>query len=174
MKMSVTVPKPILLALVSLLLICPKLKAQKTDSIPSRGGYLYYHEYGAGIAVIVLSGGPGIDCQQIEPVAIALGKKYHAILFEQRGTGRSMPAKLDSTTINLDIAVNDINLLLNHLHLRSATIFGHSWGSMLATYYASRFPDRVSRLLLVGPGPCDLSGEQWNTFLDNTNTRRDV
>ncbi|MCB0640696.1 MAG: alpha/beta hydrolase, partial [Phaeodactylibacter sp.] len=32
-------------------------------------------------------------------------------------------------------------------------LFGHSWGSMLATYYLSKYPKQIKSLILSGPGP---------------------
>ena len=32
------------------------------------------------------------------------------------------------------------------------TLIGHSWGGMLSMEYASRHPDRVDKLILLGPG----------------------
>src|SRR5688572_4540820 len=82
------------------------LSAQKLDSIKYNYGYLYYHEYGVGEPIIVLSGGPGGSHLQQEEVAIELGKTYKSILLEQRGTGRSIPNPFDSTTINLRSAID--------------------------------------------------------------------
>ncbi len=91
-------------------------RAQQMDSIPFNGGSLFYHVYGKGKPVVILTGGPGISYQQQEEVAIEVGKRHQAILLEQRGTGRSMPTVLDKETVNLNTAVSDLNLLLDHLH----------------------------------------------------------
>lgn len=127
--------------------------SQKLDSVNYSYGYLYYHEYGSREPVIILSGGPGGSYLQQETVAAEVGKKYRSILLEQRGTGRSMPTPLDSTTINLRSAIADLHLLLQHLKLQKAIFLGHSWGSMLAMSYAASYPSNVKSLILVGPGP---------------------
>src|SRR6185369_10675219 len=116
---------------------------QKLDSIKYANGYLYYHDYGKGEPIILLSGGPGVSCNQEQEVAIELSKNYRAILLEQRGTGISIPTPFDSTTINLKAAFADLNLLLDHLHLKEAIFYGHSWGGTLAMGFAASFPDRV-------------------------------
>ena len=114
--------------------------AQKIDSIKYNYGYLYYHEHGVGEPIIILSGGPGGSYLQQEEVAIELGKKYKSILLEQRGTGRSVPNPFDSTTINLQSAIDDLNLLLKHFKLQKAILLGHSWGAMLAMSFAAFYP----------------------------------
>ncbi len=138
---------------------------QKLDSIKYANGYLYYHDYGKGEPVILLSGGPGVSCNQEQEVAIELSKNYRAILLEQRGTGISIPTPFDSTTINLKSALDDLNLLLDHLHLKQAIFYGHSWGGTLAMSFATSFPDRVKALILTDTGPFkrdDYSGPTQN------------
>ena len=127
--------------------------AQKLDSIKYTNGYLFYHDYGKGEPVIILSGGPGVSCEQEQEVAIELSKNYRAILLEQRGTGRSIPTPFDSTTINLQAALNDLNLLLDHLKLKDAIFYGHSWGGTLAMSFATNYPNRAKAIILTGTGP---------------------
>jgi proline iminopeptidase len=73
-------------------------------------------------------------------------------LFEQRGTGRSIPDRFDSTTINLRTATDDLVLLLKHLDLKQAMFAGHSWGAALAMNIAAIHPEKVRGLILIGPG----------------------
>ncbi|WP_199141918.1 alpha/beta fold hydrolase [Pedobacter sp. ASV12] len=145
--------------------------AQQIDSIAFNGGYLFFHLYGKGKPVIILTGGPGISYQQQEEVAIRVGQSYQAILVEQRGTGRSMPAKLNKESLNMELAANDLNLILDHLHLKEATVYGHSYGSFLAMYYGAKYPNRVSQLILTGPAPFNGTGDQMATYGDNKEAR---
>lgn len=146
-------------------------RSQQLDSINYPNGYLYFHTYGAGTPIIVLSGGPGNSCMQQEEVAITLSKQYRSILLEQRGTGLSVPVPFDSTTINLDAAVKDLKRLLEHLHLKKAVFYGHSWGAMLAMSFAASYPDKVSALVLVDPGYYKYSPELMTTHVNNLRTR---
>jgi proline iminopeptidase len=54
-------------------------RAQQMDSVSFNGGFLFYHVYGKGKPVIILTGGPGISYEQQEEVAIEVGKQYQAI-----------------------------------------------------------------------------------------------
>lgn len=146
-------------------------QAQQLDSVAINGGYLFYHLYGKGKPVIILTGGPGISYQQQEEVAIRVGQSYQAILVEQRGTGRSMPQTLSKETLNLELAANDLNLILDHLHLKEAALYGHSYGSFLAMYYGSKYPNRVSQLILTGPAPFNGTSDQMATYGDNKEAR---
>lgn len=140
--------------LLLLLVVCfsEGASGQAIDSIQYEYGYLYYRTYGSGEPVIMLSGGPGNNALQLETVAKKLPANYKVILFEQRGTGLSTPLKFDSTTINFESALGDINLLLSHLGLKRVIIFGHSYGASLALVYACKFPGKVKSLVLLAPG----------------------
>jgi len=126
--------------------------AQKADSIKLKNATLYYYTYGSGEPIIILSGGPGIASHQEDDLAIALSKKYKAILFDQRGTGKSWTVPFDSTTINVSTAISDIEVLRKHLKIKQLVISGHSWGAMLASAYTAKYPDNVKNLMLMGGG----------------------
>ncbi len=158
--------KPVCLYFI-LLCFLNTLKAQTLDSIKYEHGYLFYHTYGNGEPIIILSGGPGNQCQQEEEVAIELSKKYKSILFEQRGTGLSIPNVMDSTTINLNAGIEDLNLLLKHLGLKKAIFYGHSWGGTLAMCFATKYPKKVKKIILTGPGRMKADDEFNKTFLYN-------
>lgn len=143
------------LYLFALLLCWVPAHGQQADSIVLRNAVLYYYTYGAGEPIILLSGGPGVASHQEDDVASELGKHYRAILFDQRGTGKSWTKPLDSSTINLDQAVADLETLRQHLQLARLNLYGHSWGSMLAAAYIARFPKRVGLFISVGGGELD-------------------
>ncbi|MFM2358479.1 MAG: hypothetical protein RLY16_472 [Bacteroidota bacterium] len=143
--------------------------AQKADSIKLQNATLYYYTYGNGEPIIILSGGPGVASHQEDDLAIALSKKYKAILFDQRGTGKSWTSPFDSTTINVERAVLDIEVLRKHLGLQQLTISGHSWGAMLASAYTAQFPKRVKDLILIGGG--ELTPDMTNIVNENVDIR---
>lgn len=145
--------------------------AQKIDSIKYSNGFLFYHEYGKGETIVLLTGGPGNNCAQLADMATSLRVVNRVILLEQRGTGLSIPHPFDSTTINLQTALSDINLLLDHLGLRDAIICGHSWGATLAMYFASSFPKGVKSLILITPSPLLMGSELYETVGYNMNAR---
>lgn len=143
--------------------------AQKADSIQLSNATLYYYTYGEGEPIIILSGGPGVAAHQEDDLAIALSKKYKAILFDQRGTGKSWTKPFDSTTINVQRAVLDLEVLRKHLGIKQLTITGHSWGAMLASAYTSKFPNQVQNLILIGGG--ELTPDLTEIVNDNIDIR---
>jgi len=128
---------------------------QKLDSIPYDFGHIYFHTYGQGEEILILSGGPGNDVKTLESIAENLSKKNKVILLEQRGTGLSLPSKYDKTSLNIDFALDDINSVLDNLEIDKITLLGHSYGASLATIYTSKYSDRVKSLILVSPGGFD-------------------
>ena len=74
------------------------------------------------------------------------------VLLDLRGTGESAtPA--DPGSYRCDRQVDDVEALRLELGLDRIDLAGHSAGGSLAVQYAARFPDRVSRLVLVNPSP---------------------
>lgn len=147
------------------------VRAQEVNSfIASDGEKLHYTKYGDGPAVIFLFGGPGYAVSAMKPWAERLSNNYQCILFDQRGTGLSCNAKLDTSTINLERAVQDLDDLRTHLKLNKLTLCGTSWGGMLAQAYAAYFPKKTNRIVLVSTLGPDLDG--FPAFSDNMNMRR--
>lgn len=115
------------------------------------GGHrVYVEECGVknGQPVIVLHGGPGGGCSPgmrrfFDPA------HYRAVLFDQRGCGRSTPnaSVEDNTTWDL---VADIERIREALGIKRWLVFGGSWGAALGLIYAQTHPDRVQGLILRG------------------------
>jgi proline iminopeptidase len=146
-------------------------KGQQANSFKtSDGETLYFTKIGKGPKVILLYGGPGYAVSAMRPWADSLSNIYECILFDQRGTGLSSNVKLDSTTINLQRAIQDIDDLREYLSEEKLTICGISWGSMLAQGYASFFPKNTQKIVLVSTLGPDLS--LMSAFVDNMNMRR--
>ncbi|MFO0750236.1 MAG: prolyl aminopeptidase [Myxococcota bacterium] len=114
------------------------------------GHRIYYEQSGApgGKPAIFLHGGPGGGISP-QHRRFFHPDRYRAVLFDQRGSGKSTPhASLEhNTTWDL---VADIERLREHLGIEKWLVFGGSWGSTLALAYAEAHPDRVSELVLRG------------------------
>lgn len=120
---------------------------------------IYFEQCGnpSGTPVVVLHGGPGSGCNAGQR-RFFNPARYRIILFDQRGSGRSLPAG-EITQNNTTLLVQDIELLRQHLGITNWTVFGGSWGSTLALAYAATFPGAVTRLVLRGiflARPCEL------------------
>jgi proline iminopeptidase len=111
---------------------------------------IYYEQVGRvdGKPAIFLHGGPGGGISPAHRRFFA-PDRYRAVLFDQRGSGKSTPhASLDENT-TWDL-VADIERLREHLGIERWLVFGGSWGSTLALAYAQAYPERVTELVLRG------------------------
>jgi proline iminopeptidase len=79
-------------------------------------------------------------------------ERYRAVLFDQRGCGRSTPHASDPATSmrhnTTDHLVADMERLREHLGIDRWLVTGGSWGTTLALVYAERYPHRVSQIIV--------------------------
>ncbi len=121
--------------------------------IPGAGGVrLFYRIEGGGPdTIVVLHGGPGLNLEGLRPDLAPLTARHALLYFDQRGSGRSeMP---DTLRLTAALMVEDVEAVRRAFRLEQITLFGHSWGGGLAVLYAARYPERVRRMVLVGPMP---------------------
>ena len=121
------------------------------------GGVLHYKTYGSGQPLLIINGGPGLNCEGFIPLAQLLSDNYTTILYDQRGTGESALDAVDSTTITMDLMAQDIETLRKHLNLKEWIVLGHSFGGWMAEYYAVHYPDPIKAMILSSSGGIDLS-----------------
>lgn len=112
------------------------------------GHWLYVEEVGTrgGIPALFLHGGPGSGSQHSHR-ALFDPERFHAVLFDQRGAGRSHPY-LSTNANTTQHLVADIERIREHMGFDKMLIVGGSWGSTLAVAYAVTHPERVSALVL--------------------------
>ncbi len=100
--------------------------------------------------VIALHGGPGGDYRNLLPIA-PLSDAHHLVFYDQRMTGLS--SRDNEGALELESFFTDLDLFVEHFgNGRPVTLLGHSWGGMLASGYASRFPEKVDKIILIEPG----------------------
>jgi pimeloyl-ACP methyl ester carboxylesterase len=80
------------------------------------------------------------------PFRARLAETHRIIAFDHRGSGRSSPASLLTTTASL---ARDSLHLLDHLGVDRAQVFGISLGGMVATWASLIAPRRVTRLVIA-------------------------
>lgn len=111
---------------------------------------IYYETSGnpQGIPVILLHGGPGAGTRP-QHRGFFNPERYHIVLIDQRGAGRSLPYACIEENTTWDL-VADIEAVRHMLGIEQWLVFGGSWGSTLALAYAQSHPERVSGLILRG------------------------
>ena len=121
---------------------------------------MFHHNYAQNIylktfgkstlpAMIFLHGGPGYNSANFEyTTAQKLADAgFFVIVYDRRGEGRSPDAKAAFT---FEETFQDLNRIYNQYKLKQATLLGHSFGGVVATLFAERYPQKVQALVLVG------------------------
>jgi proline iminopeptidase len=99
-----------------------------------------------GVPAVYLHGGPGSGCQP-DHRRLFDPERFHAVLFDQRGAGRSRPkGRRENNTLPDLIA--DIETIREKFGFERWMVVGGSWGATLALAYAQAHPDRVSGVVL--------------------------
>ncbi|MGQ9424991.1 prolyl aminopeptidase [Gilvimarinus sp. F26214L] len=145
-----------------MLILYPDIKPFRTRRLKVDPVHTLYVEQSGnpeGIPVLFVHGGPGGGCSKQDRCFFD-PEKYHIILFDQRGSGRSTPhAELrDNTTQAL---IEDMEKIRKELKLERWLLFGGSWGSTLSLLYAQAHPQRVLGLILRGVFLCRRRDLDW-------------
>lgn len=123
----------------------------ETGHLKVSGGHsLYFQTWGnpTGVPVMVLHGGPGYQSKDKHKLAFDPSKHY-VIFHDQRGNGQST-AKDPLLKNTIQDLVEDIEHLRLHFKRDRINVFGNSWGSTLALYYALTYPKSVKKMLIAG------------------------
>ena len=109
------------------------------------GARIHYERTGEGMPVVMLHAGVA-DHRMWEPQVLAFARHFDVIRPDMRGFGRSeLPPGRWSP-------VGDVLGLIDHLHLKPVHLVGCSIGAGVAIDFAIEHGERLSRLVLVGPG----------------------
>jgi len=113
-----------------------------------QGHDIYVESVGriGGIPAVYLHGGPGSGCQP-DHRRLFDPERFHAVLFDQRGAGRSRPKgrREDNTLPHL---IADMEMIRAKFGFERWMVVGGSWGATLALAYAQAHPDRVTGIVL--------------------------
>lgn len=122
--------------------------------VDAAGARLSTYVEGAGpAAVLLLHGGPGVP-DYLSDVSDILRSRLRVIRFDQRGTG---PSTCESDRYELSDYIDDVDAVRRACGVERVSLFGHSWGGLVAQLYAARHPARVEKICLcnssIGLGP---------------------
>jgi len=169
----------------------PEIEPFATHWVEMGDGHeVYVEQVGnpSGVPVMFLHGGPGSSCKEHHRCFFN-PDKYHIILMDQRGAGRSRPlGRLKHNTTNHLLL--DMEVIRKKLAIEKWLLFGGSWGAALALLYAQQYTSNVSGLILRGTflarskdadwflkdGANRLYPEAWLRFTQHisTNERKNV
>jgi 2-succinyl-6-hydroxy-2,4-cyclohexadiene-1-carboxylate synthase len=115
---------------------------------------LNYEVASEGSAVVFLHGYTG-SSQDWSNQMSALSPIYKLIALDLRGHGKSS-APSPEEQYSMEIFVEDVHSLLNHLHIKKCCLVGHSLGGFLALEFALKYSGLLAGLVLV-----DTSSGDW-------------
>jgi proline iminopeptidase len=134
---------------------------RKQGYVEVTGGKIWYEIVGAdkpGTPLLLLHGGPGFTSDYLRPLE-ALADERPVIFYDQLGGGRSDRPQ-DTTLWKIERFVDELSIVRQALNLDTIHLFGHSWGTMLATEYLSQDRPEIKSLMLASP--C-ISTKAWLT-----------
>jgi 2-hydroxy-6-oxonona-2,4-dienedioate hydrolase len=135
----------ILLSIVITFCVAAVANAQTSKEVLVFGQKIHYVEAGSGPTVILLHGLGG-STQVWQFNITALAEKYHVVVPDQIGFGKS-----DKPLVNYRIRtyVDFLDQFCKQLKIERATLIGNSMGGWIAAMFTAAFPDRVDKLVLV-------------------------
>jgi len=139
------------------------------EKVNSKGLDIYYRLFGQGKPILIIGGGPGDVSDRYLSLCELLSKNYQCILVDQRGTGKSTPAVIDSSSISLALTIEDFEAIRNKLGFKHWTVLGFSYGGFLASVYTNDYPTSVSSLIHMGSLGFDFN--VYRHFSDNIMSR---
>lgn len=113
----------------------------------------FYRIVGKGEPFVLLHGGPGMYHDELYPFFMEFAQSHQVIFYDQRGNGRSLMESVSTSNFNVELLVDDLDKLRQEFGIQKLNIIGHSWGGLLAMYYAVEHPENVKRLIIVSSAP---------------------
>lgn len=112
---------------------------------------LKYHflDEGAGEPVVMIHGNPTWSFYYRNLIN-KLSPHFRAIAVDHIGCGLSDKPGIDRYNYTLKNRVDDIEAFIDFLELQDKiTLILHDWGGMIGIAYALRFPQRISRIIIM-------------------------
>ncbi|MGN6819858.1 MAG: alpha/beta fold hydrolase [Sphingomonas sp.] len=101
--------------------------------------------------VLLVHGGPASDHTNFKPFTDSLADHAQVIYYDHRGMGRSDAS--EPSTWTLAQWAEDLAGLLDVLELEQPYVVGASFGGFVAQAFATKYPDRLSKLALLCTAP---------------------
>lgn len=118
--------------------------------MPYAGFQTHYSIVGEGnkTPVIMLHGGPGAGSDYLRSMDVLAQDGRKLVYYDQIGCGRS-PARLEESNWTISLFVEELHSLVQTLGFSGFYLFGQSWGTILAVFFAHKYPEGVRGLILA-------------------------
>jgi 3-oxoadipate enol-lactonase len=126
-------------------------KIRRKRIVENKGVKLSYYVYGEGDPTILLVSWTSSTELWI-PQVTYFSQKYTVVTFDMRGTGES-DKPLGEYTV--DVHVEDLNVIIDDLRVKNIIMVGAHYGGKIAVTYVTKYPGKISKLVLLGflPSP---------------------
>lgn len=113
---------------------------------------IHYHEAGSGPALVLLHGsGPGVSgWSNFRGNFPVFAERFRTVVMDMPGFGQSDRPEFDRAYPK--VAADAVARLLDGLGIDKAHLLGNSMGGYVALEFALAYPEKVDRLVLMGPG----------------------
>ncbi|HEY7633939.1 MAG TPA: alpha/beta hydrolase [Gemmatimonadales bacterium] len=111
------------------------------------GVRLYYHEVGSGPQVVLVPAGLFLER---DFASLARGRRM--VFYDMRNRGRS-DRVTDSARISLQHDLHDLEAVRRQVQAERVALIGWSYLGMLVMRYAAEHPERIERVVQIGPIP---------------------
>lgn len=119
-----------------------------------RGFEIAYRSYGSGRRTVVgVHGGPGVGSSYLTRLNEVIDEDTRLVLYDQLGGGESDWPD-DPSIWQIPRFIEELETVRTALDLDSMTLYGQSWGGMLALAYTLEHPARVDALVLSNTYAC--------------------
>ena len=136
--------------MLALALTCAAATVQAGEVQVARAGYsLQAEQQGQGAVTVVFESGFGQGAGVWKDTIAELGADCTCIAYARAGLGKS---GTDGTPKTIEQHLQDLGAVIDTLAPgRKVLLVGHSYGGLLATEFARRYPQRLLGLVLVDP-----------------------
>ena len=114
--------------------------------VKTRGFNMYYETYGVGEPLLMIHGNGGSISNFMYQVPF-FAKSYKVVIADSRAQGKSVDT---GDSLSYEMMADDLNALLDALHLDSCYVIGWSDGGINGLLLAIRHPDKVKKLAVTG------------------------
>ncbi len=114
--------------------------------VTTRGFRMYYETYGEGTPLLIIHGNGGSINNFYNQIPF-FSQHYKVVLADSRAQGKSED---NSDTLSYEMMADDLNALLDTLHLDSCNVIGWSDGGINGLLLAIRHPEKVAKLAVTG------------------------
>lgn len=133
----------------------------RSGFVTANGNKLHYLDWGGKGKVLLFLTGASNSAHIFDDIAPKFTDRFRVVALTRRGHGQSDRPETGYDTATL---VEDMRQALDQLHIKHASIVGHSLGGDEMTRFAGLYPDRVEKLVYLDAAydRADLASEAFS------------